>query len=196
MKKFLLIAIISLIVTSHSNAQNGSKYGADSIACITNISLFNEYFKQENYSDAIEPWRWVFNNCPASTKRMYLNGATMFEKKIADEKNPEVKSKYVDTLMLILDQRIKYFNEEGFVTGRKGLALYDYNPEKKEEINTLLKKSVDLEGVKSGPVVLYKYFQVNTELYVEKKITKEDVIDVYDQVSELIEANIDRSRFC
>lgn len=190
MKKFLLIAIASLIVTFHAKAQNGPKYGSDSITCITNISLFNEYFKQENYADAIEPWRWVFNNCPAATKRTYLNGATMYEKKIAEEKNPEVKSKYVDTLMMILDQRIKYFGEEGFVTGRKGLALYDYHPEKKEEIKTLLKKSVDLEGTKSGPVVLYKYFQVNTELYVEKKITKEDVIDVYDQVSELIDANM------
>jgi len=190
MKKFLLIAIASLIVTSHANAQSGPKYGTDSITCITNISLFNEYFKQENYADAIEPWRWVFNNCPASTKRTYLNGAAMFEKKIVDEKNPEAKSKYVDTLMIILDQRIKYFGEEGFVTGRKGLALYDYSPEKKAEINTLLKKSVELEGTKSGPIVLYKYFQVNTELYVEKKITKEDVIDVYDQVSELIEANM------
>ena len=137
MKKFLLASAIVLTLISNSEAQNGPKYGTDSIACITNISLSNEYFKQGNYADAIEPWRWVFNNCPASTKRAYLNGAAMFEKLIADEKNEATKQKYIDTLMIIYDQRIKYFNEEGFVLGRKGLSLYDFSPAKKEEIKSI-----------------------------------------------------------
>ncbi len=190
MKKLLLLIVSTLLINFHASAQGGSKYGTDSISCITNISLFNEYFKQNNYTDALEPWRWVFNNCPASTKRTYLNGATMFEKMIADETNPDKKAKYVDTLMMIYDQRIKYFNEEGFVLGRKGASLYDYYPDRKEEVNAILKKSVELEGNKSGPAMLYKYFQVNTELYSQKKITKEDVIDVYDQVSEIIDENL------
>jgi tetratricopeptide (TPR) repeat protein len=115
----------------------------------------------------------------------------MFEKKLSVEKSNENKAKYLDTLMLIYDQRIRYFGEEGQVLGRKGLALYDYAPERKSEISAILKKSIDIEGVKSGPVVLYKYFQINTELYSQKLITKEQVIDVYDQVSELIDANMD-----
>jgi tetratricopeptide (TPR) repeat protein len=191
MKKYLLLTALSFAVITSSIAQTGSKYGTDSVTCITNISLFNEYFKQNNYVDALEPWRWVFTNCPASTKRTYLNGATMFEKLIADEKDPAVKSKYLDSLLAIYDQRIKYFGEEGLVLGKKAIAIYDYAPERKEEINALFKKSVEIEGPKSGPAVLYKYFQVNTELFAEKKITKEDVIDVYDQVSEQIDANLD-----
>ncbi len=191
MKKLLLTSAIVVSVIVNTNAQNGPKYGTDSIACITNISLSNEYFKQDNFADALEPWRWVFNNCPASTKRAYLNGATMFEKFIADETNEEKKAKFVDTLMLIYDQRIKYFGEEGFVLGRKGIALYDYSPSKKEEIKAILKKSIELDSAKAGPVVLYRYFQLNTELYNEKKITKEEVIDVYDQVSEIIDANME-----
>src|SRR5688572_29727529 len=110
MKKFLLISVLVLTAATFTSAQNGPKYGTDSVACITNISLSNEYFKQGNYADALEPWRWVFNNCPASTKRAYLNGATMFEQLIAGAKDPVTKQKYVDTLMLIYDQRVKYFN--------------------------------------------------------------------------------------
>jgi tetratricopeptide (TPR) repeat protein len=190
-KNLLLIAIATISIFSGATAQTTSKYGADSIACITNMSLSNEYFKQQNYVDAIDPWRWVYTNCPAASKRTYLNGVAMFEDLINKEKNADIKGKYIDTLMMVYDQRIKYFGEEGFVLSRKGLSLYDYSPDKKLEVKTILKRSIELEGSKSGPVALYKYFQVNTELYSQKAITKEDVIDVYDQVSELIEANMD-----
>ncbi len=188
-KLFLLVFILNGIC-GITYAQPVSKYGTDSIACITNLSLSNEYFKQQNYVDAIDPWRWIFNNCPAASKRIYLNGVAMYEQFIADEKDPRKKSALIDTLLMIYDQRITYFNEAGFVLGRKGLALYDYAPSKKEEIKAILKQSIDADSTNSGPVVLYKYFQVNTELFGEKKITKEDVIDIYDQVSQLIEANL------
>jgi len=192
MKKLLLIGTAFILFGSAASfAQTESKYGTDSIACITNLSLTNEYYKQNNYPDAIGPWRWVFANCPASSKRIYLNGANMYESFIKEAKTPEAKSPLIDTLMMIYDQRIKYFGEEGFVLGKKGLSLYDYAPERKKEISEMLKKSIDLEGKESGPVVLYKYFQVNTELYKENAITKEDVIDVYDNVSELLDANIE-----
>lgn len=190
MKKSLLMFALTFL-TGNLIAQPVSKYGTDSIACITNLSLSNEYFKQGNYVDAIDPWRWVFQNCPASSKRIYLNGATMYEKFIAEEKNPEVREKLIDTLMMIYDQRIKHFNEEGFVLSRKALSLYDLSPSKKSEAKTIMDKAIELEGAKSGPVALYKYFQLHTELYAEKLITKEDVIDAYDKVSELIEANLE-----
>jgi tetratricopeptide (TPR) repeat protein len=188
--RFLLIGVATFLCAP-AISQPVSKYGTDSIACITNLSLSNEYFKQQNYADAIDPWRWVFNNCPASSKRIYLNGIAMYEKFIEDEKDPAKKKLLVDTLLKIYDQRITHFNEKGFVLGRKGLAVYDYMPEQKEKIKSILKESIEADGAKSGPVVLYKYFQVNTELFAEKKITKEDVIDIYDQVSELIDANLE-----
>ncbi|MBK7970571.1 MAG: hypothetical protein IPK08_17490 [Bacteroidetes bacterium] len=70
MKKYLLLTALSFAVITSSIAQTGSKYGTDSVTCITNISLFNEYFKQNNFVDALEPWRWVFSNCPAATKEL------------------------------------------------------------------------------------------------------------------------------
>lgn len=190
MKKSLLMLALAML-TGNLIAQPVSKYGTDSIACITNLSLSNEYFKQGNYVDAIDPWRWVFQNCPASSKRIYLNGATMYEKYIAEEKNSEVREKLIDTLMMIYDQRIKYFNEEGFVLSRKALSLYELSKTKKLDAKAIMDRAIELEGPKSGPVALYKYFQLHTELYADKLITKEDVIDAYDKVSELIDANLE-----
>ncbi|MBL0341047.1 MAG: hypothetical protein IPP71_09050 [Bacteroidetes bacterium] len=182
MKKFLLLSFSTLFICLFARAQGDSKFKSDSSECYINISLFSEHFEQNNYNDAIELWRWVFAHCPAIAKHMYLDGATLFEKKIAEEKNPEMKLKFLDTLMLIYDQRIKYFNEEGFVLGKKGLSMYDLSPDKKETINTILKRSVEIEGPKSSTDVLFKYFQVNIELFGQKKMSKETVIDVYDDV--------------
>lgn len=190
MKKSLLMFALAFL-TGNLIAQPGSKYGTDSIACITNLSLSNEYYKQKNYVDAIDPWRWVFANCPASSKRIYLNGVSMYESFIAEAKDSAIKAKLIDTLMMIYDQRIQYFGEEGFVLSRKALALYDLSLSKKMEVKAMLERAIELEGDKSGPVALYKYFQLHAELYKETVITKEDVIDAYDKVSEFIDANLE-----
>ena len=53
-----------------------SRYGSDSVTCVTNISLYREFFKQWKSSDytnaaineIVKPWKWVFNNCPLGSE--------------------------------------------------------------------------------------------------------------------------------
>ena len=61
MKKFLVLIVAILAVFSVS-AQG--KYGADEQKCKENLSMFREYYKQKNYDDAYNPWRWAYVNCP------------------------------------------------------------------------------------------------------------------------------------
>ena len=117
-KKRVVSAIIVLIGFG-ANAQ--SKFGADSVACIENLSLFREYFKQKSYADALNPWRWTFNNCPKSSGNIYKNGPKIIKARMNID--PENKSAYIDTLMMIFDQRIQYFGKEGYVLGLKGYEL-------------------------------------------------------------------------
>ena len=122
MKKIFLI--LSIIVISN-DVFSQNKWGNDSISCITNLSLFREYYKQKNYDDALNPWRWVYRNCPKSSGNIYKNGPSII--KAAMKKDSENRDLYVDTLMQIYDQRIQYFGKEGFVLGRKGSDLINYN---------------------------------------------------------------------
>jgi hypothetical protein len=46
-----------LLITFSASAVVESKFGEDSVNCVTNISLYREYVKQKNYDDAITPWR-------------------------------------------------------------------------------------------------------------------------------------------
>ena len=87
MTKKIGILFCVLFLTGEVKSQN--KYGEDSVNCVINLSLYREYYKQKNYDDAINPWRWVYNNCPSSSGNIFKNGPTLI--KYLMKKNPENK---------------------------------------------------------------------------------------------------------
>ncbi len=103
--KTILLAALSLLFVlpaiSQKGIEDGSKYGKgqDSINCIKNLSLYREFFKHNNYKDAINPWRQVFGECPASSERMYVEGITMYRKFIEAASVSDRKEQLIDTLL-------------------------------------------------------------------------------------------------
>lgn len=178
--------------------QEPGKYGADSATCVKNLSLYREFYKQwraSNFTtnavyDAIGPWRWVFFNCPAASQNAYIDGLVMMEYFLKKAKGEEVKDKYVDTLLMIHDQRIKYFGREGFVLGRKASDLIKYRPEAFKEAYPIFKRSIELQGNASESFVVAYYFRVVTRMADEGLIDKGVVVEVYDQVMQIIDHNI------
>lgn len=191
------IIILLLLIASHELSAQPSvpRYGKDSAECVKNLSLFNEYYKQGAYHDAYESWKWVFENCPASSKNLYVRGAGMLEGLIKQEKDEGRKKNLIDTLMLMYDRRITYFGEKGFVEGEKGLKKYDYASGDKDKLEALeiLKGAIAYEGNKTGPILLYRYFQLNTELYKQKLVSKEQILDLYDQLGSIIDYNLENN---
>lgn len=182
--------------TPQGNA--GGRYGSDSLTCIMNISLYREFFKQwrasnyqnETIKDVISPWRWVLLNCPKGTVNTYIDGTKIMAYLIESTADENLKNKYIDTLMMVYDQRIQYFNKEGFVLGRKGVDLYTYRPGDTEAIYTDLKKSVELEGDNtSGPVLVY-YLRTAINMAQEGKADSAIIFDAYDISSEIIDHNM------
>lgn len=178
--------------TSNCFAQKG-KYGAtleDSIQCVQNLSLYIEFFKQKNYQDAIAPWRWLIANCPKSSKKMYINGVKLMKYVIKNEKDAIRREKHIDTLMMVYDQRIKSWKEEGKVLGKKGADMYKYRKNKPDEAFETLERSVKLQGDKSEAGALVAYFQASVAMLKREKIEKENVIEMFGKVSEIIDHNL------
>jgi len=176
--------------TTLTKPQNDPKYGKDSVQCVTNLSIYREFFRQKNYADAIDPWRWVFFNCPASSQNMYLDGVVIFKELINAETNTDKKELFVDTLMMIYDQRIKIFGREGFVLGRKGVDLALFSPTRIEEIFTITKKSIELEKNQSKSDVLFVHFQSAIKLSENEKYGKSIIMDAYNTVSDIVDWNL------
>jgi tetratricopeptide (TPR) repeat protein len=185
MKKFLVLTIAILAVFSVS-AQG--KYGAYEQKCKENLSMFREYYKQKNYDDAYNPWRWAYVNCPQSSGNIFKNAPKILKAKMkADKAN---KSAYVDTLMMVFDDRIKYFGKEGYVLGIKGYELIFVDKSRSEEALGYLKKSIDLDGNNASVQAVYGLMLAIVNLEKLGLKTKLDVIEAYTIVSEIIDYNI------
>lgn len=211
----LLIIGMSMFMISTVNAQDtdeegdeqqlcAKRYGdtpEDSVTCVTNLSLYREFYKQWKKSgykntmikDAIKPWRWVFLNCPCGSQNIYIDGSNILEHLIESAESDEEKNAYVDTLMMLYDQRIQYFDKEGYVLGLKGLDLYKYRTSDYEQAYEIFDRSVELQGNKTlGPILVY-YFRTVTKMASTGKIDSAVVVETYEEVSNIIDYNLENT---
>ena len=187
-KNFVFILIFAL---SYGESFSQSKYGVDSVSCITNLSLFREYYKQKNYMEALNPWRWTFQNCPKASGNIYKNGPIIIKSMIKER--PEQKKEYVDTLMLIYDQRIKYFGNEGYVLGRKGADLLRYDKSKFLDANEILARSIALQKNSSDAGAVLAYFNT-LDIMVRNEIISEDsLLNRYSFLMSIIDYNLKKN---
>lgn len=164
-----LAVLMMLPAMSQKGIEDGSKYGhgQDSINCLMNLSLYKEFFKHNNYSDAIQPWRVVFAECPASSQNLYVDGVKMYKSFISKEKNPDVVEGLIDTLMLIYDRRFKYFNDEANVLGRKATDLLRYRKddiESVEEAYGYLSRSIEIGRSKARDAIVILFVNSSVTL--------------------------------
>jgi len=195
MKK-LVFAVIILFITF--NTSFGQKFGKDSLACVEKLSLYIEDYKlwtegtgnEATMKNMIDSWRWCFFNCSGASQNIYIHGVKIIKHMITEAKDPELKNKLIDTLMMVYDQRIRIFNKEGEILGRKGVDLYKQRPESYNDAYEYLKKSVDLRGNKSSSTVLVYYFRLAIKRVKAGLDDPGTIVDAYDQISDIIDYNL------
>ena len=203
-----VVAVNPVDFSNHLRQDTLKKYGEDSVTCVINLSLYREFFKQWRASDytntttfdeIVKPWRWVFLNCPIGSENIYVDGARLMQYRIENEKNAAKRGKLIDTLMMVYDQRIKYFPnhfskgtpQEGSILGRKGIDLYTYDQDRYEETYNILKRSVELEGDNTDGTVLVYYFRSVIKMARQGLVDSTMIVDVYDQVIDILDHNIE-----
>ena len=202
--KFIVFAIFALGLTANAQTglESGTQYGhgEDSTECLMNYSLFSAYAKQKNYADAIKPWTYCFENCPAAGKGIYINGVNIVKWELKNAKTKEEKDALIEKLMRVYDQRIKYFGKdpkypEAYILGRKAI---DYQTLKKNDLAAeklaydWLKMSMDGLGASAAPINLNYYMAASFSLYSQNEITGERLIADYGDVQSRLDAFIAR----
>lgn len=195
---FMMITALFLVlhpVSAQKGAEDGSKYGhgQDSINCLMNLSLYKEFFKHNNYNDAIRSWRKVFKDCPNSSLSMYVDGVKMYKKFISGEKNPDIVESYIDTIMLIYDRRMEHFNDEANVLGRKAIDLLKYRKssiDAVEDSHDYLKKSLELDPEHASDAVVILLINTSISLNKAGRLDQDATIADYFEASEVIDAEL------
>jgi tetratricopeptide (TPR) repeat protein len=173
MKKLLLSGLAAIVLVAAVSAQKpgydpvNSPYGhgEDSVNCRLNLSLMQTSAKAEDYTGALKPWMSVYENCPASSKNIYIYGPRIFKAFHASETDAAKKKEYLDTVMGIYDSRIKYYGKDD----AKGMILaykaYDYIELMGEQTDQavvygLLNEAIEDMKDQMNPLDAYSYFMV------------------------------------
>lgn len=188
------LTTLVLIISALSAFSQKGKYGVtpeDSISCIENLSVYvNPYFSGGDYKEAVKYWRVSFNVCPKASKNMYINGAKMYKQFIKEAEDDSTKKAMLDTLMMIYDQRIVHFGDEGKVLEKKGSDYLKNSKEDPEVANSILQKAVDLRGDDLGPGAAFSYYKSLYKMLQQKKIEKSVLIEKYFPIMSIVDFNI------
>lgn len=166
------------------------KWGVDSVKTIQNISVYREFFKQKNFAAALESWSYVFTNAPCAREQTHVDGVAMYKDFIKNTKDAAARKKLVDTLFLIYDVRAASFTESaGNALGRKAVDMLNFRPDPNKEVVATFQKSVQLAGNSTEHFILPYYFKAVLKEFAAGAMTKEQVLEVYEQLSKIAEAN-------
>ena len=201
----LLAVMFGMAVSASAQNVNAPKYGVDSVASVTNQSTYREYFKQweaaKYAKDAISmemvsAWRYVFLNSPRLSQYVYTNGEKLMDYFIRT--NPSQKDAYIDTLNMLADTRAICFPNDpktgasqiANIKAKKGYLIYTYNPARYEEAYNVLKEAVELDIAQIQVGFLDSYFRAAADMVNNGKADKMTVIDVYQELSDVLDANV------
>lgn len=189
-----LVAVLFLANLSQAQIRTYTTNEEDSMACVQNLSLYIEYFKQENYNDALPGWRKACSICPKSTESLWINGTKLMEGLIKAEADAAKKEKLIDTLFWAYDQRIEHFakaaGKEGYVLGRKGSDMVKYRKNDPKGAFEVLDRSLELQGNEMEAGACIYLYKAAYDMYRKKQAEKSLLFDLYDRVSSAIEYNI------
>ena len=189
MKKltFILLAAVALFAGQTKVSAQG-KYGADSAECLKYLSYYQEYWKQKNYDSALPNWRKAYSICPATaSQNMFIHGTRLMTRQLDKIKDPAMRSAIIDTIITLQDQRMTtYPQKRQEILNNKGQYMINYRGSDSKYIYENLSVIVDELGSKSSGSLLVNLLQSGIALYRENKLTADEVIGLYDKVTEAI----------
>ncbi|MCQ2973386.1 MAG: hypothetical protein MJ211_01095 [Bacteroidales bacterium] len=168
------------------------KYGADSVTCVQNVSMFSSFMKQKNVDEAYKSWSILFRYYPCCSQNIYSNANAIITAKMKAAKDRAEQERWIDTLMMAHDMRMKYFAEKSkkygmaYCMGRKGVDYAKYRGAMIENCYDILTKAVDLGGNDTEFGVIQTAMKATVDMFNQQKIDASVVVDKYLQYTDIL----------
>ena len=202
-KNLLMIGLMAISATTafaQKGVEDGSRFGhgQDSINCLNNISIYTEYVKRNNFQEAYEPWKKVFEEAPCAQAATYTKGIVILKNLISKSKELEPRKAYADELMAVYDQYIKYIPQlnlilknplkEYRIMGQKAHDYITYYPKMDaRQGREMLMSSLEAGGIDSEYYLLGDLMKASSSIFKADENFREDFIQDYLYASELID---------
>ena len=189
MKKLTIILLTVLAVFGGQfKVSAQGKYGADSAQCLLYLSYYQEYWKQKNYDSALPNWRKAYSVCPATaSQNMFIHGTRLMTRQLDKIKDPAQRAAIIDTIITLQDQRMAAYPKKRVeIMNNKGQYMINYRGSDSKYIYDNLSGIVAELGTQSSGSILVNLLQSGIALYREDKLSADEVIALYDTVSDAI----------
>ena len=194
-----LFALTSSVAMAQKGVEDGSRFGhgQDSIDCLNNISLYSEYLKTKNYTDAYNYWQKVFADAPFAQHSIYTNGVAILKNLIAGTKDMAERKKYADELMAVYDQQLKYLDKlnllrkspwtDFYIKGEKAHTYITYYPGMDlNKAYEMLAEALELGKEKNQYYLIGDFMKISTSKFKKEEAHREQLIQDYLTASEYI----------
>jgi len=183
MKRIYTLLGIILISFWGTNAQETNK-------CDVNLSLERDYLNAHKYDEALTYWDQLIKDCPKHSEAIYADGIKIFKSKLKTAQKSGDKAKaqeYVNKILPLYDQWAANFpNSKNLarIYHDKGLMMLNAKVGTKEDLYNIFSKGYNLDKNKfSNPKAIYGYFDAGVAMYKNNKISFEDLINLYDNLT-------------
>lgn len=194
----MLFAALSIATKTYSQVYGNTPQ--DSLDCINNNYIYQDFYNQKNYEDAYGPWNNVLKVCPRNQLNLYIRGAVILKSLISQAKTPEQEQKYLDELLALYDKRTEAFGQEANNIAHKAKDLSEIRPNEKERIYKLYKEAVEKggkNGIELDDQFKLLYFKSCFEYLQSIKANEEQMstlFDAYDYTSSALEISLNQSK--
>lgn len=192
MKKFTHLCAVFFLLLGSANLYAQLKLPADEVLsnrAQSEYAQLSDQMRFDNYKAARKHLAWLFANTPDLHESIHINGIKVYQQLADDEKNPQAKT-HQDSVLLLYDLRMKYYNNEKDLIDRKASAAYKYyrtRPEKTEELFKIFERTYELNGKDVGVNNLATYMDVTRKYNEIKPLTTEEILNRYYRVLDAID---------
>ncbi len=193
MKRSHFILFIALFIGLPTTAQEYGS-GEDSVECIKELNIYRDFRDSKEFEKAVPHWQKSVELCPRASKRLYIDGVKFYESFMERTDDTAQKRAYLDSVMWVLDKRIKEYGEEDKVKGMKGSKLVKYRkwlpPEKLLKGNRLLRESVHSLKKEAFPPHVGRYYVSLYFLYQMDTMSLREIALEYVPISYYVDQNL------
>ena len=187
-KNFQMLAIALFGVVNMLNAQ------AQDQECATNLSIYSEFVKVQNFDSAYAPWKMVYEVCPGLNPANFVYGERILRDKI-EKSTGEEKTAFVNELLSLYQKYGEFFPSREHLAEvliDQALLKNDVKMSSTEEIFNMLDKAFNEDRDHfTNSKALYVYFSYLVDLNTSGVKDLDAVFNTYDLVGAKIEAEIE-----
>lgn len=194
MKKLAGIVVILLVAQSAWSQCKEYKWPEDKAKAEEQLAIYGDAMKQGNFRGAVPGIQWFLKNAPNWNTKLYIDGADVYNKLAAAEKDPAKRQVLVDSLMWLYDERLAKCGDEVNVLNRKAIYAAVYNAQNKDKTAEVLKlfdRVFEISGANVTDSNLDTYMKVVfANFALLKNVPEDEILGRYDKVQSVIDQKI------